>query len=492
VSPPNLYESFHECPAPTAFNVLQAGAAVIHSFTVNGDIQYVALPNDTFQLEWDVSNASRITLERVGSFGPLLNGATTYIAASSGNISVPNLTISNLTNTPGTAVYRLTAVGLCGNATKTVIVVCTQRPNLAIAGAEVTQGIQSIPATVRLVEHKPTIVRVTVRHGLNGWGGDKVPNVIGRIRVLLLGTAVSPWIDAANGSSPMSATPGTNITVPANPARAKTDDTLNFKIPSALCGGQIRFQVEVRVSGFDARAGFVGHNEEVRATTQLITFEPRRILDFRYVRVNWGGATPTPATCASTLRGAIPLLPTPTAIISPLAGQGVYTPFGTQDTNRALALWEFWEMHNCDLQEAIEQQIGSDCPQDDGSIWVLIPGQFYQGRAYIIGGNVCFTPPNDPGPPVVDRGPYAAHELSHCLRQWHVSVPCANGQTAQNGDTPAQWPNGGQVLDVPFNVSLNSAVTSPTGVWDVMTYCGSDRTWPSLQRWQRLWDEVGQ
>ena len=49
------------------------------------------------------------------------------------------------------------------------------------------------------------------------------------------------------------------------------------------------------------------------------------------------------------------------------------------------------------------------------------------------------------------------------------------------------------VLDVPFDVTRNLALTlSGTGVFDVMTYCGTpNNTWPMPVRWSRLWNEIG-
>ena len=84
---------------------------------------------------------------------------------------------------------------------------------------EVTQSIQTTTTSVRLAQRKPTVVRVTVRHGLAGFGGNAVPGVKGRIRVRPRQRHAPGWFDAANGSSPMAATPAASITVVANPQR---------------------------------------------------------------------------------------------------------------------------------------------------------------------------------------------------------------------------------------------------------------------------------
>jgi hypothetical protein len=327
-------------------------------------------------------------------------------------------------------------------------------------------------------------VRVTVNHALAGFGTNSVPNVRGRIRVRRNGSVVSGWIDAANNSNPMGPNPGAQITVPATPLRNNTNDTLNFLIAPMWNTGSVTYEVEVRVVGYGAVGGFGGFSQEVSRSTGAFSFQRRRTLELRYVRVNWNGSTPTDQQCINTLRGAVPLLPTPTANIAALGGVGVQVPTAN-DGGRDGLLDDFDDQHNCSAWEAFWEWAGADCPDDDGTIWVLIPGVFYQGRAFDIPSNVCFTPPND--------GPYAAHELSHCLNQSHVGLMCSNGQQAQGGDPASAWPNNAQLVDVPFDVTRNTALSlAGTGVFDVMTYCGSpNNTWPMPARWDRLWNEIG-
>jgi hypothetical protein len=282
----------------------------------------------------------------------------------------------------------------------------------------------------------------------------------------------------------MAANPGAAITVVANPQRNNTNDTLNFLIPPFWNDGTVSYEIEARVAGFGAAGGFAGFDGQASFNTGSFTFQHRRTLEFRYIRVNWGGSTPTDAVCQSTLRGAVPLLPTPTANIFALGGVGIQTPTANASGQQGL-LDDFDDRHNCSVWEALTEWLGSDCPDEDATIWILIPGVFFRGKAYDIPSNVCFTPPSD--------GPYAAHEISHCLAQTHVGLLCSNGQTATGGDAASAWPNNAQLVDVPFDVTRNLALTlSGVGVFDVMTYCGSpNNTWPMPARWDRLWDQVG-
>ena len=283
----------------------------------------------------------------------------------------------------------------------------------------------------------------------------------------------------------MAPNPGAAITVTANPQRNNTNDTLNFLIPPNWCTLSVTYEVEARVTGYGATAGFTGFDQATTFNSGWFAFQVRRTLELRYIRVNWGGSTPTAQVCFDTLRTAVPLWPSPTANIAPLAGVGVQNPSGTGDSDRDDLLDDFDDRHNCSWWEALWEWLGADCPDDDGAIWVLIPGVFYRGRAFDIPSNVCFTPPSN--------GPYAAHEVSHCLDQTHVSVMCANGQQATGGDAPSAWPNNARLVDVPFDVTRNAALTlSGTGVFDVMTYCGTpNNTWPMPARWDRLWNEIG-
>ena len=472
---------FRECPPDIGVNRVRAGAAIIVSFTVNGAATAVVEPGATVQLAWTVKNADQIRLDRISAQGPLF-GASTSVVDPPGTTA--NLGMF-LHTSAVTCVYRLTAIGPCGTVTQDVTIFASKRPYLTIQGIEVTQGIQNGDNSLALVDRKPTVVRTTVRHGLNGFATNTVPNVQGRIRVRRSDGAISPWINAANNTLPMAPSTTANITVPANPQRNNTNDTLNFLIPPMWCTQSARYDIEVRVVGYGATGTFAGFDQAVTFNSPWFAFQVRRTLELRYIRVNWGGSTPDGPTCFNTLASAIPLLPTPTANIFPLAGVGVQMPSSTDDNGRNNLLEAFDDLHNCSTWEALFEWLGEDCPDDDGTIWVLIPGVFYQGRAFDIPTNVCFTPPSD--------GPYAAHELAHCFSQRHISLLCANNLTAPGGDPPSAWPNNARLVDVPFDVTRNIALTlTGTGVFDLMTYCGTpNNTWPLPERWNALWPQIG-
>lgn len=470
-----LVDHFSECPPATAVNALQAGAAYIHAFTVNTEPALAVVePGDTLAFAWDVVNATGIRLERTSAQGPLFGGQP----VANGLSEVGSLVTTAAHPGPETWTYRLTAFGRCANAVTELTVIATKLPGLSVQSIEITQGLQTIPASVRMVAGKPTVVRVTVRHGLNGWGADSVPNTTGRIRVVN-GGAASAWFDAANGSAPMAPTPGASITVPSNPQRQNTNDTLNFLVPGALCTGNPTFRVEVRVSGFDARPNYAGITEVIGKSSASVIFEGRRMLELRWVQLNWSGTvTPLPQ-CDPAIRAALPMLPAPGANIA-AAPAGIVTPTGGNMMQDALDQLD--DLHNCSTWEALTEWLGSDCPDEDDTKWVGVTfaatggiGQ-QPGNCCIVGASFVST---------------VAHELSHNFNQAHLTSVCAGGGAPANAENASGFPNGGQILDTPFDMTTNQALKSGTGLWDVMTYCNKVDRWPTAERWRRLWDEIG-
>lgn len=495
-----LVAPFGTCPPGTRINTIKAGVAEIVSFTANDEAVTVLEDAEHLTLRWTIRNASSVTITRDTPGAPSLAGSSSLASP----LLVGSHAFGAVSHTgPAEWRYTLRVAGPCGTAaTRTVRVYTAKEPRLSIEAIQVTQSIQTAGHTVRMVESKPTVVRVLVRHGIGGWAGGQVPNVRGRIR-MLRGGGWSGWLDAAPANlRPMQATPGTSITVIGSPSMNEAGQTLNFMLPTGWASGTARYQVEVRVNGFGAVGGYPGATQIVVRNSPTMTYEWRRTLQLRWVRVNWNGAgAPTPAQCENTLRGAIPLLPTPTAGIAAVPGVGIESRSsgaleGQIAPVRRDMLDDFDDLHNCDMWEELTEWLGSDCPDDDGAIWVLIPGDARRGEAHDTPSNVCYTPPDD--------GPYAAHELAHCLRQSHVRLPASGPNAPRGGDAASASPwNGAMLVDVPFDTAGTAGsgtganpralpLTPGSGVADVMTYWGTpNSTWPMPERWERLWNEIG-
>lgn len=434
-------------------------------------------------------NAVDITLSRESADGPDFGGNT-----SVQNPSGSAWDLGPVSHTqPQILRYRLTAENSCGAVSADVLINAIANPGLSIEKIEVTQGIQTEQQTVPLVEDKPTVVRVYVRHGLNGFGTNRVPGVTGRVRTRQVGGAWSGWLAPINGTQPPVPTPGASITVVANPDRARTNDTLNFLLPTGRCTGEIDIEAEISVSQYGAQGGVGGIDDTVSQvflsewtflwfTLHRYRFNRRRWLDIRYIRVTWNGATPTAAECEDTIRMSLQRIPTPGATITAVAGVGVQNPPAPHNFDDVEDLVDdFDDQHNCSFFEALTEWLGSDCPVDDGAYWALVTGGASGGKAAGIPSNTYLTP--------VDDENRAPHELAHSLDQLHIEVACPNGRQASGGDSPDDWPNQGELVDVPFDIDQNTTVTDADGVWDIMTYCGTRWTMP--RRWRRLYDFIG-
>ena len=446
-----LVAPFGKCPPSSAINTITAGVAEIVSFTANSATSTVLDNGEHLTLRWTVHNAPTVTITRDTAGAPLLSRmAEARYASDGGQPRVrrrdPHRTRRVALHPAGVgSVRRGRVTHGAGVLDKDAAITHRDDPGDAVAADGGTLH-------ARVVERKPTVVRVLIRHGLAGWGGNIVPNVTGSIRMFRNG-AWSGWIDATPaGVRPMQATPGTSITVTGSPSFNVTAETLNFMLPWDWASGTAKYQVEVRVSGFGAVGSYGGVSQTVRRNSPSLTYTRRHTLQFRYVRVNWnGGGAPSTAVCENTIRGAIPLLPTPTAGIAPAPGVAIESRTSKSDDEvdvapeRRRMLDDFDDLHNCDFWEELTEWLGSDCPADDGAIWVLIPGDDRRGEADAIPSNVCYTPPNN--------GPYAAHEISHCLNQEHVRLPASGKGAPEGGDAASAWPNNAMQVDVPFDTA---------------------------------------
>lgn len=465
-----LREHFHECPGSTASNSIVLGDAFILSFEVNGEAHCTVDPEDAIVFSWNTLNATDVRLRRISATGPLLNGQADIVGLpAQGTFVIPP---------PGHAVaeqweYQLFAVGPCNAAARSARVTATKHPRLLIHKVEVTQGIQTSTQSVRLVQHKPTVVRVTVRHQLDGWGNNEVAGVTARLRVLGQGWK-SLWVDAANGSLPMAPNPGTSIVVVGDPQEQNTNDTLNFRVPTSLCEGTRRFEIEVRVAGFAAVGDFPGVSETISQVSYSTVFVPRRRIRVRYSRVKYGNSrAPTDVEARRTLTNAMLLLPTPGATLLPKQTDEL-------DWSDSISL----NTHLCreDVVQFFSDLFGDDEPAADElrNFWVYVLMRT-GGEALSAPGRTCWTSTNSTT---------AAHELAHLLGHLHLEAHFCNlndqPHFAESADT---HPLEGRLGGVAFDIARNSTVRGTAEAADLMTYCS--HRWTSAHRWDRLWNQIG-
>ncbi len=529
------------CPPRTRFNIAKVGKPCIRSFKVkiNDKLQSknIVDPTDDLTLIWDVVNGDDITLKRVSSTGPKFNGETTIdvSASSEFNLGSPSH------HKPELFEYQICAKNDCGEVTKTLKIYGSKRPGLTIDMIEVTQGVQSLDHSVLLVANKPTLVRVFADHNVDdfdtGSGADIVPEVHGRIQLHLENGNTSIWLAPINNATAeppnlpeSSATAKIDLPAAANRRRDRTNDTLNFIIPANLCEGTIRIEVEIFVDnyasvvegemrGFSERVSFISDDE--------YNFLESKPIEIKYIPVEVTGPSdtieiaedisnpPSKEECEKLIREALQFLPTTASSISKLE-QTVEISIGTEinisvdtplgpvsipykrdsldfDIVATLTLEWFRAKHLADM---------------DGAYWVLmVPTTGPWGRANWVPSFECLVSMgwhedyNDRWPSWSSPAAHVAHELAHCLNQYHLTVcDAADFPPAPNGESdPASWPNGGQILNngddsnddvVPFNIIQNSVVSNIEEgvVWDLMTYCVPK--WTSPRRWQWLFDYI--
>jgi hypothetical protein len=519
------------CAPRTAVNVITAGLPIIQSFTVstehNTGTEVVADPEDELVLRWDVATYDWIELERTSSGGPRFDGerrvrdpmGTSWSLGPAGHTG------------PEVFVYVLRAGNVCGTVSRTVEVIGAKRPRLSILRVEVTQGVQTEDQDVPLVSDKASVVRVYATHGLDGFGGlERVAGVTGRIRKIA--PTYSDWLSPVNGVSasppdPPAPDPAAAIDVPVEPDPTVTNDTLNFVLPAALCRLTVDLEVELLVFNVGAPPGRPGFNERISVVFEGFDFDPRRRLKMRFLPVEVepdpegnvsitivASNPPTNGECRDFLTEAFKLLPAVPESIERLAGMSAWvnmerfeaslnTPWGsfsipyedfpmttesmTYDIGANLLTYTLGFIRTCELLDFT----GVVCVEDHDAYWaVVMPVSGVWGRANGTPGREFISGMN----PLA-----AAHEMGHCLNQHHiVGTDCGGGSTAYGGGDPTEdpenWPDGGEIVPsvaVPFDIVQNrTIVDDEDGVWDLMAYCVT--RWTSPQRWQMIFDYIGE
>jgi hypothetical protein len=184
------------------------------------------------------------------------------------------------------------------------------------AGVEVVQSIQTFDNGIRLVQEKPTVVRVFVTSGITngfdaGAGPNRWPNVSGELRVT----------DPATGATTGPITPfnpgGAIVAVP--PAELNRDNaahSLNFRLPPSVLDGtgievpsrRIDISARVFVRGHENEGG--GWTAEATATVELLSRPEQEITPILIADLPGGLPAPTMAQFIRVLRrGALARYP---------------------------------------------------------------------------------------------------------------------------------------------------------------------------------------
>lgn len=364
-------------------------------------------------------------------------------------------------------------------------------PTLDIDGIEVTQGIQTYSRadgtpdnTLPTIAGKDTIIRVYIDADRKGAFGDRVPDVTGEL-VLDGGHRLMP----INGEVPNSCggwSPG-NPFIEARRAsaidRAKTNHTLNFRIPSTLAIGTQT--ITVHVSGPEICGKVARASRRVSWSWTRRTALPVRYVRIRDTHPTAGTNTrPTDSQCLCTLRRAFDLLPFPATDLRP-ASQPTWDTgrdfTNTSDTSdNAAMLADLHDLHDCSAWEWATQWLGSTCPPDEDVIWSGLTVPFHSGRGYTPGVthiSAVYDPTVIPHQRVLRIK--TAHEVGHNLGYRHVGQPAA---APPKGTLDTSLPNNGNLIDVAFDPFRNQVIGA--GAADFMSYAAN--RWTSGHNWTAM------
>jgi len=514
------------CPPDTGVNWLEIGDPVIRRFEADsrddsgeGEVgaSVLAEPGDVVVLRWNVERAETLRLRRVSADGPDFGGNPEVVIATGASWTLEPLAHTG----PAVFTYELEAVNECATVRRQVSILASKRPGLAITHVEITQGIQSEDNQVVLVAGKRTGFRLFATHALAGFGGlDRLPGVRGRIRVREQGGTWRPWLDAVNGSGDDTPNPDATIALPAEPDRREIDDSLNFVVPFTLCSGTLDVQLQLRVDDALAPPGLRGYSETRTLTLESVRFEERAHPHIRFIPATvvitdatpvvffLSANPPTAAECtdlvASAYRRYLPAVPgviEPHPTLSVTIGADAWTidtPLGTIDLPPGWsASNQFDILGNANLEwlqliRACQflDFTGFLCSDGDDAIWALLAPINSWGRA-LPGSNILLAPMDDES---------LAHELSHLYGQAHLALTCPDDDSPPAANPldetthPDFWSDGGEITDVVWDIDNNRLIFATDDeagrVFDLMTYC--TRRWTHPQRWQRLFDAIGE
>lgn len=452
-------------------------------------------PGETVDIDWSYRPKSlsdvTISMEDVDS-------KTVSTASGTWSVTVPS-DISERTE----LTMRIEASNECGESVDENSITVDVEPSLSIDDVEVTQGIQSFTVGsggpdngLNTIEGKDTIVRVYVSADRNGFNDDEVPDVTGSLRVVGEQT-----LQPINGSSPTGG-PAANpsITAVANPSRAETDDSLNFRIPAALASGQQTFDIYVQgpeICGSRA------------STTTDVTWNwtGNDALPVRYVRVrdNRSGTSPTRPSrddAAFTVRRAFDFLPSPPTDIAPAPDDTMGTSVNFGGTNGVGNLLDELERHRLSAIAA-EWRRRRDGLDLDLELLRELLSHHYVGLTQPFNRGIASNPgrvaisciyqnTNGSG---IDSNPgggelrrvKTAHELGHNLGLDHVNQGC-NGSSPDCNGSCYNHPTSGRLTETAFdphwNRTLRDEPDAPGTEWDFMSY-GCTR-WASSDSWSRM------
>jgi hypothetical protein len=449
---PSLAASCPPCLQGDANRIDVAGPPQVNTFRFAPDR---VEPGGQPVLSWNVSNATSVRIDRVGTTGPLLTLPNPL--PPTGTYTLPP--IGGLV--PVTGPYRLTAQNGCGTTVRDASFSMSRSPKLSVARIEVVQSIQRPDNSVRLTAGRLTAVRVFVDSGItDGFDlGDGPGRVSGlQVSVLAQNLDTGATRDCGPPWAPGQAGQGLN--------RDLLADSVNFDVPLVACRGTVRFRATVTIPSELGAPPVAFANGSVD-----VSFQPKSAQELTPILITDPanpGPAPTMADVGATLLGPARAHPFPEngfSVNPPLAlllsqAESLYGPLAFPRLSLKLAtmIFLFPSTPVGGIRFGIIQQ---DSRYPNCGVALPRIGATAPALAVQAGNTSCCT-----------------HELGHTYGLQHVNA-CG-----------APWPHDGglpfTISDPGINVANRSILAAGTS--ESMTYCGPD--WPSIEHWDRIYDRI--
>lgn len=427
-----------------------AGAPVVNMFRFTPDR---VEPGGQPVLSWNVSNATTLRIDRIGSDGPTLTLPSPLPPVGTRTLAP----IGGLV--PVTGSYLLTAQNGCGAVGRLASFTMRRTPHLSVERIEVVQSIQKTDNSVRLVANRHTAVRVFVDSGITdgfdfGTGPGRVSGLVVRVfaESLDTGSVIECWRPWKPGEA------GRALN------RDLLSDSVNVDVPLAACAGNVRFRASVVLPGDVGGPPLASANGSVD-----VAFEPKPAQMLLPILITDPVNTSPPPTMVDfyrTLQGPTSAHPFSSFVVNPELSWTLPTwesPYTFSGWERLIAkivtmglLFQktaVGGVRACVLAFGGYSKCGIALPRAGATV-----------PSFVVeaGDTECCT-----------------HELAHCFGLLHVSS-CGGEPWPYDGGLPQTISDPG--LDI-WARSIIRAGTSET-----MTYCRP--TWPSVEHWDRIFDRI--
>jgi len=375
-------------------------------------------------------------------------------------------------------IMELNGRELCAPVVETARV--QRPPDLVVDDMEVTQSVQDLRNSVRLIRGKPTYVRLHV-HSDSG----SQPGVTARLWRYADGVRQEPGLAPSN--------PSGVITVVSNPDRAELDDSFYFELPASwvdqrLIAGTQVFEAEVNYERDILETDY--DNNVLRS--DVLHFEESSPLRLRFYRVEWDDGTGTlhvPGMyhfdyIESWLRAAYPISELDATYEGKLLASNWITQGTCSEINSVLVdLWTRDGSPPNIIYFAISSGVPYGCASRPGN-WGTGAAD-WGDRGWDFDGSMADW--------------YAGHEIGHTRDMGHVCnvlgpwcgqvpAPACEPYIGDNGSiSPTDT---GPSVQYGFNTGTVAGTVEVYPWWwkDVMTYC--DNEWTSGYTYEKLHDYI--